>query len=292
MWLITTKGFLSLVQDRHDPDLLQVRARVQDDITRHFPGAKIIVAHGGDYRYRARISKAQVSVKMADMILNDLHYTGHFKDVALAQTKTPNGRRTAYYAVWSAMAKMQDYAPYSKISRLEAAKRPTTGFQTNYRPPTTTASPALPTFSQAKSIPGNPWGERTTGSKIDAEEAAREPDTWESADDFWARMEAEDAALNAAEDETDDWYSIETLKAVEAAFGVDTETLSDEDLDALIDELNDLHITAVETRTARTEDDEPIREPRTKKTKAKYVNQPAAKRRRNHKAAARRARRR
>lgn len=123
MWIVSTNGFISLVQDRKNKDVLHVRARVADDISAHFPDATIQVFHGADYRYRALISREEVAAKMFDMI-NEMSYTSHFKDVALRMAPKSAARHTAYYGTWNAMANMQDYAPYSTVSRAEAAKRP------------------------------------------------------------------------------------------------------------------------------------------------------------------------
>ena len=245
MWLVTTKGFLSLVQDRHDSDILQVRARIREDITAHFPGAKIIVAHGGDYRYRARISKAQVAVKLAELVLNDLHYTGHFKDVALAKGPNNASRRKAYYATWSAMAGMQDYAPYAKSPRSLGTTFKSTTTTVTTKPTTTTAgtkpaSVPLPTFSDAKSIPGNPWG--GAASKIERDEDAREADAWELGLEGDTRDTRWDSYHNDTPQPNGTAYDDDTLDEVELAFGVSVETLTDEELAILVDELSDLNI--------------------------------------------------
>ena len=55
MWLLTETGFVSIVQDRDDHAVLQVRARVPQDIEETFPGAEVITTPGSDYRYRARV---------------------------------------------------------------------------------------------------------------------------------------------------------------------------------------------------------------------------------------------
>lgn len=130
MWIFTDKGYVSLVVDKHDSDMLQVRARVKEDITRNFPGADVYAHDGADYRYRARVKRAEVALVMAQQVM-DMDYTGHFKDVALRRTGEgvvgvgspgTTSRHTAYYAVWSAMGKLQDYAPYSKYPRGQEPK--------------------------------------------------------------------------------------------------------------------------------------------------------------------------
>lgn len=133
IWIFTDRGFVSLVVDKRDPDMLQVRARLASDITDNFPDAEVYTRDGADYRYRARIKKSVVAVALAQKIL-DMDYLGHFKDVALRRSEPATGRSTAYYAVWGAMGKLQDYAPYSRVPRgQETWKSPGWGGPTTTR---------------------------------------------------------------------------------------------------------------------------------------------------------------
>lgn len=120
MWIMTTSGFVSLVEDRNDAAKLQVRARVADDITATFPGADVFVSDGADYRYRAVLDRRQVAEQLANAVLN-IDYDSHFKDVAIAGDNHP-GRKGAYYGVWEALAELQDYAPYSSVPRAERSR--------------------------------------------------------------------------------------------------------------------------------------------------------------------------
>lgn len=120
MWIATVNGFLSIVQDRHDANLLQVRARVAQDITANFPTAEVFVQEGADYRYRARISRSEVAETLARAVA-DLDYESHFKDIALERSPANSHRRAAYYGTWNSMARMQDYAPYSNAPRPDMA---------------------------------------------------------------------------------------------------------------------------------------------------------------------------
>lgn len=115
MWIMTTTGFVSLVADRDDATKLQVRARVADDITATFPAAEVFVSEGADYRYRAIIDRRDVAQQLANAVL-DIDYDSHFKDVAIASS-SHSGRARAYYGVWTALAELQDYAPYSRVPK-------------------------------------------------------------------------------------------------------------------------------------------------------------------------------
>lgn len=116
MWIVTTNGFVSVVEDRADPDLLQVRARVPEDITATIPGAKVFTLPGSDYRYRARVNRQSVARVVAKAV-RDIDYTSHFKDAAIAASPPNPERYSAYYGTWTALAEMQDYAPYSVTPR-------------------------------------------------------------------------------------------------------------------------------------------------------------------------------
>ena len=115
MWIFSEKGFVSLVQDRDDASKLQVRARVADDITDTFPGVELFTADGADYRYRARIDRREVADVMHRAVM-DIKYDSHFKEVAIEASTHP-GRWRAYYGVWTALAELQDYKPYSRVPR-------------------------------------------------------------------------------------------------------------------------------------------------------------------------------
>lgn len=111
MWLVTLDGFISIVQDRDDARLLQVRARDSQDIRAHFPRAKVCVIEGADYRYRARVNRQTVARVIAKTV-RDIDYDSHFKDVAIATSPPNPARSRAYYGTWDALAEMQDVPPY------------------------------------------------------------------------------------------------------------------------------------------------------------------------------------
>lgn len=121
MWVVTTNGFLSIVEDRDDYRNLQVRARVAEDITEHFPRAKVFTIDGADYRYRAIIKRRVVANRLRRYIMDELDYDSHFKDIALRTSPKNADRHDAYYDTWTAMSQMQDYAPYSMVKRSKLA---------------------------------------------------------------------------------------------------------------------------------------------------------------------------
>ena len=116
MWLMTDRGFVSLVEDRDDRDVLQVRARVKEDILGLFPEVQVLDRPGGDYQFRARLSRSEVANVLAAKVMS-LDYGSHAKDVALDRSEPNPARYRAYYTTWSAMAEMQPCAPYSTTPR-------------------------------------------------------------------------------------------------------------------------------------------------------------------------------
>lgn len=116
MWIFSKQGFISVVQDRDDADVLHVRARVRDDLESIFPTAHVVEMPGADYLYRARVNRDEVANRLRDEVLG-LSYDSHFKDVALETAPRHPGRHGAMYATWSAMAELQPFAPYSTTPR-------------------------------------------------------------------------------------------------------------------------------------------------------------------------------
>lgn len=116
MWLMTVHGFVPLVEDRDDPNVLQARARVPEDIQATLPDAQVFTSSGGDYRYRARVNRREVADALHAAVMA-IDYVSHAKDVAIARSPKNAERYEAYYSCWEALAEMQDYAPYSLTPR-------------------------------------------------------------------------------------------------------------------------------------------------------------------------------
>ena len=79
-------------------DTLLVRARIDGDIERVFPAADVIEGAGTDYRYRARVSRAEVTQAMTDAV-EAIDY-GNFKN---SIPKYSKDRHDAYMSVWTTM---------------------------------------------------------------------------------------------------------------------------------------------------------------------------------------------
>jgi hypothetical protein len=80
MWLFTSKGFISVVADKDDPEngSLLVRSRDRTHIIKLFPDAKVFSKTPSDYKWRAWISRSEVSALVQSQV-NELNYT-NFKN--------------------------------------------------------------------------------------------------------------------------------------------------------------------------------------------------------------------
>jgi len=61
MWLFTTIGFFSVVEDGEHPNMLKIRARASEDLEalrgRYLPDLEIVETEHTDYRFRAFIQR-------------------------------------------------------------------------------------------------------------------------------------------------------------------------------------------------------------------------------------------
>jgi hypothetical protein len=119
MWLFTTRGFLSIVQNKDNPDLLHVRARVKEDIDtfaelvwglmqpeEKTESIEVSRTDYGDYLYRFDAPREAVA-RAVQSIVGGIDYT-NFKASVEDTTKTHDSRVQAYFKVWNAMSHLQD----------------------------------------------------------------------------------------------------------------------------------------------------------------------------------------
>lgn len=101
MWIFTTAGFYSIVDDTKTPGHLRVRARMRGDLERlGIVPRDIIEDNGADYRFRATVPREQVLAAIAREI-NAIDYP-NYKDAVI------DDRRVGFLLrVWNAMRDMQ-----------------------------------------------------------------------------------------------------------------------------------------------------------------------------------------
>jgi hypothetical protein len=110
MWIFTDRGFLSIVADEADPDMLIVRSRFKGDIQAIFRAAQVEQTPDADYLYRTRISRTVVSQTIARK-LRRIDYT-NFKNAC------PAKREPLYLRIWMWMKQAQDGSAIGSFGNL------------------------------------------------------------------------------------------------------------------------------------------------------------------------------
>jgi hypothetical protein len=117
MWIYSTKGFFSIVQNRDNPDQVIIRARLKkdiDDLKRVFDSlklrtTKIAENSRADYRYRFTADRMDWITVMIRLMV-DLHYT-NFKDEVynVESGEVRERRHDAYLRIWAIMCNLQEF---------------------------------------------------------------------------------------------------------------------------------------------------------------------------------------
>jgi hypothetical protein len=110
MWLMTTGGFVSVVQHQGDPKMLHVRARVKGDLeeirAKWMPGMNEPYSfERSDYAWRADVSREEFIAGVAKMV-GEIDYFNFKKKVAEVQG---NERAEVYGRVWSVLYELQEF---------------------------------------------------------------------------------------------------------------------------------------------------------------------------------------
>jgi|GEM_PF-1822641 len=100
MWIFLRDSFLSIVQHGDEPRLLQVRARIRDDIERIFPESYVSEDTRGDYRFCATISRDRVAHVIANRVQ-------HIDYGSLNEQVRTSDRSNAYDKAYSIMLEEQ-----------------------------------------------------------------------------------------------------------------------------------------------------------------------------------------
>lgn len=104
MWLMTTRGFYSVVQHRDDPDRVLVRARCKADIDALadlLPDAEPILLHDADYAWRIDVPRA-VWAAALQTLTAEIAYP-NFKSAV-----HDPAHHDAYLRVWGVMCALDD----------------------------------------------------------------------------------------------------------------------------------------------------------------------------------------
>ena len=106
MWLITTRGFYSVVEHRSDPERLIVRARRREDLealAELIPDLEIFSDRRADYRWRAVVSRSEWVVALA-LLAGEIDYPNFKNAVAKRQGEE---RARCYSEIWRILYALQ-----------------------------------------------------------------------------------------------------------------------------------------------------------------------------------------
>ena len=105
MWLMTTDGFFSAVEDRDDHEAVFVRARVRGDAEQLAAAVDqtVLETPSADYRFRVRMTKADWAGYVADRA-GAIDYDNFKNAVADRQGRS---RATIYGEVWATLLRLQ-----------------------------------------------------------------------------------------------------------------------------------------------------------------------------------------
>jgi len=126
MWLITTQGAYSAVEDKHDATgmTLVIRGRVHTDMKQLLEflpqGTSIQTGGGTDYPYRVRCTREEWATAVARMAL-EVDYT-NFKDAVKA--RQGKKRASAYMGIWSILNRLTPARVRQREDRRWASHRP------------------------------------------------------------------------------------------------------------------------------------------------------------------------
>ena len=102
MWIILNDAFLSIVENRDNPNELLVRSRLKQDIERSFPNSEVIELQDADYRYRTFVKREDVSDMLRTEVAS-INYDNFKNSVPQSDFKRIN----AYMNVWSDLRVLQ-----------------------------------------------------------------------------------------------------------------------------------------------------------------------------------------
>ena len=108
MWVMTTEGFFSAVEDRDDDIAVFVRARVRGDAEQLAAavGGTVLETPAADYRFRVRMTKTEWAGYVA-ACATGIDYDNFKNAVA---TRQGQARACVYGEIWSVLLRLQRQA--------------------------------------------------------------------------------------------------------------------------------------------------------------------------------------
>jgi hypothetical protein len=105
MWIFTPTSFVSIVAHRSKPGVLLVRARLEGDLERLFPGCKVKETPDADYRFRAEIPRGRVADVIREQVAS-LDYP-NVKAAIPYGGRQADLRHDSMHEVWAVMNRAQ-----------------------------------------------------------------------------------------------------------------------------------------------------------------------------------------
>jgi hypothetical protein len=106
VWIVTTRGFFSVVSHREDPRMVLVRARLREDLeslTELTGPIEILATPDHDYPFRAVVSRERWSAALV-LLASEIDYD-NFKNAVAA--RQGHERADVYRWVWFDLATLQ-----------------------------------------------------------------------------------------------------------------------------------------------------------------------------------------
>lgn len=167
MWLLTPFGFFSVVRKPRDvaEGRLTIRSRVRADLEALretcLPGmGEIVEGAGTDYRYRARVPRAELGLAMANLV-SGIDYE-NFKDEV--KHRQGSSRAQAYAEVWGVLAGLRE-SPAGRTP-------PTMPTGATSRDPDAAATVSGPARPEGAAAPAGASGVERSGVRVPKPSAA------------------------------------------------------------------------------------------------------------------------
>jgi hypothetical protein len=106
MWVVTTRGFYSVVAHRDDPEMVLVRVRAREDLEaldELIGPLEILTTPERDYGFRATVPRERWSQALV-LLASEIDYP-NFKNAVAA--KQGHERAVTYHRVWSDLLELQ-----------------------------------------------------------------------------------------------------------------------------------------------------------------------------------------
>jgi hypothetical protein len=102
MWIFTSRGMLSIVEHRDDPDTILVRARTHEHLAAFIDTRDIFTDDSADYKHRALIPREQLESLMLSLA-DEVDYDNFKKSILNREQRYS----AACHEVWATMNTLQ-----------------------------------------------------------------------------------------------------------------------------------------------------------------------------------------